>query len=121
MIGQEMSSLGQQLNVINTADVYDDGFLRIEHKSYYIACGGELLKLARGEFLVVSLLAQNTERYVSTEAIWHYVWQGKKPFNKESLTVIVCGLRRIFEPFGIRIETMFTFGYKLMPVRQNKI
>ena len=46
---QEMTSRAKHL--IHTAeDIYDDGFLRVEHKNYYVACGGSPIKLPRTEF-----------------------------------------------------------------------
>lgn len=116
-----MSSFDQQLRSPDMTDIYDDGFLRIEHEVFHIECAKKPLKLARGEFLIVSLLARNIERFVSSEALWMHIWKDRKPYNSESLKVLIYGLRRKFEPFGIRIETMATIGYKLMPVKQNKV
>jgi DNA-binding winged helix-turn-helix (wHTH) protein len=101
--------------IINTAEIYDDGFLRIEHRNYYVTCGVKLVKLGRAEFLIASTLAQNANRYIKGKDIWHYVWQDEKPFNQESLKVIIYNLRRHFAPFGITIETMARVGYKLVP------
>ncbi len=107
-------------NILNTTEVYDDGFLLVEHKNYHVECGNKPLKLARAEFLIVSLLVQKAERFVSAKTIWNYLWNGNKPLNFESLKVMICRLRRKFEPFGIRIETMVNFGYKLVPARQTQ-
>lgn len=120
MIERQTTSSGKEFHSVNTADVYDDGFLRVEHDKYHISCGGEAIKLRRCEFLIVSLLAQNAERYMSMQAIWNHLWRGRKDFNHESLKVIVSRLRRTLEPFDIRIETMVTFGYKLVPVKKNQ-
>ncbi|MCY7345205.1 MAG: helix-turn-helix domain-containing protein [Pyrinomonadaceae bacterium] len=109
-----MSTLIQKLHPLDSTDVYDDNFLRIEHEYYHVECAKKPLKLARGEFLIISLLARNIERFVSSEALWEHIWKGSRPFNSESLKVLIYGLRRKFEPFGIRIETMATIGYKLM-------
>jgi DNA-binding response OmpR family regulator len=114
-----MTSLAQQFNQVNTKDVYDDGLLRIEHKKFHIELQNNPVRMGRSEFLIVSLMAQNAERYVSPEAMWQHVWEGRKPFNFESLKVIICRLRRRIEPFGMRIETMPNIGYKLMRAKQN--
>jgi len=45
--------------------VYDDGYLRVEHKNYYVACGGQSLKLPRTEFLILSRLSRSPERIVT--------------------------------------------------------
>lgn len=120
MISQKMSSLKQPLNPHNTIDTYDDGFLRIEYDFFHVECAKKPIKLARGEFLIVSLLARNIERFVLSEALWEHIWEGRKPYNSESIKVLICGLRRKFEPFGIRIETMASVGYKLMPMKKLK-
>lgn len=107
-------------NIINTVELYDDGFLRVEHSRYYVACGGNILKLRRAEFLIVSILARNADRVMTGEEIWNHVWQGEKPFNQESLKVLIYNLRCHFAPFEIAIETMVKVGYKLVPSRDNK-
>lgn len=101
-------------NAVNTSELYDNGFLRVEHNHYYVACGGELLRLQRAEFLIVSILARNANRFVRCEDIWDYVWQGVKPYNPESLKVLIYNLRRHFTPYHITIETMVNVGYKLI-------
>ncbi len=59
----------RQLPARMTEEIYDDGFLRVEHNNYYVECGKVNLKLSRGEFLIISLLTQKIERYVTAEAI----------------------------------------------------
>ena len=51
-------------------DVYDDGFLRVEHKNYYVSCAGQSIKLPRTEFLIFSRLARSPERIVTAEELW---------------------------------------------------
>jgi DNA-binding response OmpR family regulator len=55
-----------------TEDVYDDGYLRVEHQNYYVSCGGQILKLPRTEFLILSRLARTPERIVRSEDLWEY-------------------------------------------------
>lgn len=95
-------------------DVYDDGFLRVEHKSFYIACGGVSLKLPRTEFLLISRLAKSPNRIVTAEDLWNCAWDVGKPLNSESLHVHIYRLRNKLLPFGITIETMVNVGYKLI-------
>lgn len=96
-----------------SSDVYDDGYLRVEHRNYYISCGGVSLKLPRTEFLVVSRLAQSVNRIVTAEELWASGW-GNKRLNPESLHVHIYRLRNKLMPFGISIETMVNVGYKLI-------
>jgi DNA-binding response OmpR family regulator len=93
--------------------VYDDGHLRIEHDNYYVACDGHHLRLPRKEFLIISRLARNIERIVSSQDIWQHAWGGQVAFNAESLHVHIYRLRRRLAPFGLQIDTMVNVGYRL--------
>ena len=95
-------------------DVYDDGYLRVEHRNYYVACGGQSLKLPRTEFLILSRLARSPERIVISEELWEYAWGGDKPVNMESLHVYVYRLRNKIAPHKLQIETMVNVGYRLI-------
>lgn len=94
------------------ANVYDDGYLRVEHDNYYVACGGKRISLPLKEFLVFSRLARNADRVVPAEEIWRSAW-GDAAFNSLSLRVHIHRLRRTFLPFGLRIESMVGVGYCL--------
>jgi DNA-binding response OmpR family regulator len=100
---------------ISYSDVYDDGFLRIEHANYYIACGGTVLRLARSEFLIVSRLARTPARIVSSAELWQEAWGSSKPYNSVSLHVYMYRLRRKLAPHDLNIETMVNVGYRLIP------
>jgi DNA-binding response OmpR family regulator len=95
-------------------DVYDDGYLRVEHKNYYVACGGESLKLPRTEFLILSRLSRSPERIVTAEELWEYAWGNDKPVNMESLHVYIYRLRNKLSPHRLQIETMVNVGYRLI-------
>ncbi len=95
-------------------DIYDDGFLRVEHKNYYVSCGGQSIKLPRTEFLIFSRLARSPERIVSAEDLWEYAWGNDKPLNTESLHVYIYRLRTKLMPHNLRIDTMVNVGYRLL-------
>lgn len=95
-------------------EVYDNGYLRVEHDNYYVACGGSTLQLPRKEFLIVSRLAHNPERIVASEEIWRHAWGGRAEFNAESLHVHIYRLRRKLAPYGLQIQTMVNVGYRLL-------
>jgi two-component system alkaline phosphatase synthesis response regulator PhoP len=97
-----------------TDDVYDDGYLRVEHKNYYIACGGQSLKLPRTEFLILSRLARSPERIVTAEELWEYAWSSDKPVNMESLHVYIYRLRNKLAASRVSIDTMVNVGYRLL-------
>ena len=95
-------------------DVYDDGFLRVEHKNYYVAVGGSPMKLPRTEFLIFSRLVRTPDRIVTADDLWSSVWSGNKPLNTESLHVYIYRLRAKLAAFGLQIETMVNVGYRLI-------
>lgn len=96
------------------AAVYDDGYLRVEHDNYYVACDGQSVKLPRTEFLILSRLARSPERIVTAAELWEYAWGSDKPVNMESLHVYIYRLRNKLTPFKISIDTMVNVGYRLL-------
>ena len=100
-------------------DIFDDGFLRVEHRNYYVACGGTPLKLPRTEFLIFSRLTRTPDRIVTAEDLWSSVWGGDKPLNSESLHVYIYRLRAKLSDFGLHIETMVNVGYRLITFKAD--
>lgn len=96
------------------SDIYDDGYLRVEHKAYYVSCGGIALKLSRTEFLIFSRLVRSPERIVSAEDLWASARGNETPLNTESLHVYIYRLRNKLLPFNLSIDTMVNVGYKLL-------
>ena len=96
------------------SEVYDDGYLRVEHRNYYVSCAGQSLRLPRTEFLIFSRLARSPERIVTVEELWAYAWGREKPLNTESLHVYIYRLRHKLIPFSLSIETMVNVGYRLL-------
>lgn len=97
-----------------TEDVYDDGYLRVEHKAYYVACLGNSIKLPRTEFLIFSRLVRSPERIVTADELWEYAWGSTKPLNTESLHVYIYRLRNKLMPYHLSIDTMVNVGYRLL-------
>jgi DNA-binding response OmpR family regulator len=106
------------LSRFEESDVYDDGYLRVEHNNYYVACKGETLSLARTEFLILSRLLRAPERIVTAEDLWRYAWGASKPLNAESLHVYIYRLRSKLAPYNLTIHTMVNVGYRLLPGRR---
>lgn len=103
-------------------DVYDDGYLRVEHKNYYLACNGCPIYLPRTEFLLISCLVRAVDRVVVAEDLWRCARDADKPFNAESLHVYIYRLRRRLLPHQVRIDTVVNVGYRLIgsPGREAK-
>jgi DNA-binding response OmpR family regulator len=95
-------------------NVYDDGYLRVEHKNYYVAVGGQSIKLPRTEFLILSRLAHAPDRIVTAEDLWEHAWGNAKPVNTESLHVYIYRLRNKLTPYNLHIDTMVNVGYRLI-------
>ncbi len=95
-------------------DAYDDGSLRVEHKNYYVACGGQTVKLPRTEFLILSRLARSPERIVRAEELWESAWGSDKPVNMESAHVYIYRLRNKLTASRLSIDTMVNVGYRLI-------
>jgi len=110
----EMSLNEQKTPAGPTEDIYDDGYLRVEHKNYYVACNGTPLKLPRTEFLIFSRLTRTPDRIVTAGDLWESVWGTNKPLNTESLHVYIYRLRAKLTTYGLQIETMVNVGYRLM-------
>ena len=110
----EISIAGPKGETQLPEDTFDDGFLRVEHRNYYVACGGTPLKLPRTEFLIFSRLTRTPDRIVTAEDLWSSVWGADKPLNSESLHVYIYRLRAKLSDFGLQIETMVNVGYRLI-------
>ena len=111
---QEMTRTEQETLVHTTDDVYDDGFLRVEHRNYYVSCAGSPIKLPRTEFLIFSRLVRTPNRIVTADELWVSVWRSDKPLNSESLHVYIYRLRAKLADFGLQIETMVNVGDRLI-------
>jgi DNA-binding response OmpR family regulator len=112
-MASQRSSRSHALPASESSDVYDNGYLRVEYESYYVACGGQRVALSLKEFLIFSRLVRNVERIVPSAEIWRSAWGVDTPFNSLSLRVHIYRLRRVFDPFGLRIESMVGVGYFL--------
>jgi two-component system, OmpR family, alkaline phosphatase synthesis response regulator PhoP len=101
-------------------EVYDDGYLRIEHENYYVACANHQIRLPRTEFLILSRLARTPERVVSAEELWEYAWGSSKRLNTESLHVYIYRLRNKLGIYNLKIDTMVNVGYRLLLAPRTK-
>lgn len=111
---EEMSIVGLTAETQLPDDIYDDGYLRVEHRNYYVACDGVPLKLPRTEFLIFSRLTRTPNRIVTADDLWSSVWGANKPLNSESLHVYIYRLRAKLSVYGLQIETMVNVGYRLI-------
>ncbi len=108
------SSTTRRRKIRSTTEVYDDGYLRLEHENYYVSCDGQSINLPRTEFLILSRLVRTPGRIVTTKDLWEYVWGTAKPVNAESLHVYIYRLRNKFAGCRLSIDTMVNVGYRLV-------
>lgn len=95
-------------------DVFDDGYLHVEHDRYYVACDGRpIFNLSRKEFLILSRLARGNSRVVTKEEIWVRAW-GDAEFNYNTFRVHIASLRRKLSSFGLDIVAVVHVGYRLV-------
>lgn len=111
---EAINSTPQSMVAERDHKVYDDGYLRVEHDTYYVACDGSPIKLPRTEFLIFSRLVRTPNRIVTTGDLWSSVWGADKPLNSESLHVYIYRLRAKLGSFGLQIDTMVNVGYRLI-------
>lgn len=97
-------------------NIYDDGYLRIEHDNYYVTCGGQRIQLPLKDFLILSRLARNAERVVPSVELWRCAGGDVKPVEGATLRVHIYHLRQKLAPFGIAIESIVNVGYHLSSV-----
>lgn len=116
MLGEERIPEDLSLNASGgEGAIYDDGYLRVEHDKFYVACDGKpLYNLTRKEFLILSRLVRATGRPVTKQEIWGFAWRDDAEFNRDTLRVHVAGLRRKLSPFGLDIVAVVHVGYRLM-------
>jgi two-component system alkaline phosphatase synthesis response regulator PhoP len=113
----EVTSQDRPLQNGLAEDVYDDGYLRVEHQNYYLACGGQSISLPRTEFLVISRLVRSIERVVSAESLWESAWGTRRPLNSPSMHVYIYRLRNKLLPYNLHIDTLVNVGYRLVAPR----
>ena len=95
-------------------DVYDDGFLRVEHRNYYVSCDGQPIYLPRAEFMFISRLTRSVGRVVKSDELWRAAWGESKPLNCASLHVYIYRLRTKLLPHNLQIDTLVNVGYRLV-------
>ena len=113
----ETALTNREAQTSSANEVYDDGYLRVEHRNYYLSCAGQSIFLPRTEFLIISRLVRSIERVVSAEELWRSAWGDEKPFNSESLHVYIYRLRNKLMPHKLRVDTVVNVGYRLLPPR----
>lgn len=95
------------------ANVYDDGYLRVEYDYFYLACSGvPIYSISRIEFLIFICLLRAAGRPVSHQEIWRQVWL-EEELKDNVIRVHIANIRRKLSSYGIKITPMAGIGYYL--------
>jgi DNA-binding response OmpR family regulator len=98
-------------------EVFDDGCLRVEYDTYYVACAGRpLYNLTIKEFRILSRLAREVGRPVPQRVLWASGWGEGAEFDDSAGKIIrvhVSTLRHKLKPFGLHILSKPSIGYVL--------
>jgi DNA-binding response OmpR family regulator len=95
------------------ADVYDDGDLKIDPRSFRVYRQGSEIKLAKKEFELLSLLIRNRGSVVSRDRILSEVWQMADDVETRTVDAHIRNLRKKIG--SERISTVVGFGYRYDP------
>lgn len=99
---------------LQDVNVYDDGYLRVEHDNFYVTCRGlPLYSISRKEFLILSCLLRANGRPLPHQELWRAVWGEGEGFKDQVLRVHITNLRRKLSSYGIEIASMIGVGYYL--------
>lgn len=110
----ETTASAHVISTAHTEDVYDDGYLRVEHQNYYVACAGQPIYLPRAEFMFMSRLTRSVGRVVKSDDLWRAAWGESKPLNCASLHVYIYRLRTKLLSYNLQIDTLVNVGYRLV-------
>jgi two-component system, OmpR family, alkaline phosphatase synthesis response regulator PhoP len=94
------------------AKLYDDGQMRIDYGDFSVECQGQLVKLTRKEFALLSILSRNRGRVVPREQLLDQVCGLEYYGEARTLDVHISGLRKKLGACGSGIETVIGIGYR---------
>ena len=92
-------------------EVVNKGTLRLETFSRQAFIEGANLGLTGREFDLLSLLAQNEDRLMTTEHLYEKVWGQPLNDDANSIRVVASRLRNKIQPSGYTIHAMRGKGY----------
>lgn len=89
------------------------GSLSIDLAGSRMTLDGVNVELTRREYLILTLLAQHPDSYLSREEIMAQVWPGDALVNDRSVDVHIARLRKKLGSEGWRLANRTGFGYTL--------
>jgi DNA-binding response OmpR family regulator len=95
-------------------EVYDDGYLYLEHDRFYLSFGGKpVYKLSSTDFKILSRLLRAPGHPVPSREVWQAARGGQAAYNARSLRVRISYLRHKLSSYGVNIVHESGSGYLL--------
>ncbi len=101
--------------------VYDDGYLQINLETRQVIMGGELLKLTRKEYEMLTILVQASPKVVSHRQIFDEVWDNSYEYDVNYVRIFIGHLRKKLETDSanpIYIHNERGVGYRFLKQEQ---
>jgi len=113
LVSKVNSLLRRHKSVIESANIYEAGDLKINKENYMVFRGEEEIQLARKEFELLNLLASRPHKVFSRDEIMSQVWDDDVIVGERTIDVHI---RKIREKTGTdHIKTIKGVGYKFDP------
>jgi len=113
LVSKVNSLLRRHKSVIESANIYEAGDLKINKENYMVFRGKEEIQLARKEFELLNLLASRPHKVFSRDEIMSQVWDDDVIVGERTIDVHI---RKIREKTGTdHIKTIKGVGYKFDP------
>jgi len=113
LLSKVNSILRRHKNVLETANIYEAGDLKINKENYMVYLGDQEIQLARKEFELLNLLATKPHKVFTRDDIMAQVWDDDVIVGERTIDVHI---RKIREKTGTdHIKTIKGVGYKFDP------
>ena len=113
LVSKVNSLLRRHKSVIESANIYEAGDLKINKENYMVFRGEDEIQLARKEFELLNLLASRPHKVFSRDEIMSQVWDDDVIVGERTIDVHI---RKIREKTGTdHIKTIKGVGYKFDP------
>jgi DNA-binding response OmpR family regulator len=101
-----------------TAEIYDDGHLRIDFGEMLVFCNGRPVRLAGLDFALLAELAAHPGRVTTRQQLVDQVWGSSHRSDSRLMNVTIRRVRSIIGICGDVIEPVGGTGYRFVGARQ---
>jgi DNA-binding response OmpR family regulator len=110
LVARVSAILRRTKSAADPSDVYDDGHLRVDARTFRVFVANEEVKLAKKEFELLWLLIRSRPAVVSRERILSDVWQMSDDVETRTVDAHIRNLRKKLGKE--RISTVIGMGYR---------